>query len=124
LIPNEIWFLLCLQLFINELSQIITTKLFKLSENEFKQLKESKKSFEKLTHDLDNSFQKNADSAKSKPNLCDENEKNLCGIRKVYGHSALEYLSQINKIYATRGHLMLTLVSLKPVFVNSFQGIS
>ena len=50
--------------------------------SDLKQIKESKKHFEKITIELDQIYYKNAETSKTKPNQCEEIEKSLYGTKK------------------------------------------
>jgi Arf-GAP/coiled-coil/ANK repeat/PH domain-containing protein len=75
-----------------------------------KQIKDTKKQFDRITNELDNAFVKNADAPKNKPIVCDELERNLLGIKKSFGHSTLEYICLLNKFYLGRSHSILDMV--------------
>lgn len=78
--------------------------------SDLKQLKELRKQFERISLELDNAYNKNAEAVKNKPQLCEELEKNLCGVKKSYGHNGLEYICQINRFYLVRSHSILNMV--------------
>ena len=82
-----------------------------------KSTKESRKNFERISSELDTAYLKNADASKQKLNVCEETEKNLCGVKKSYGHASLEYTCHLNKFYLKRGHSVLDMV--KSFFIMS-----
>ena len=76
-----------------------------------KSIKESRKQFERISVELDTAYLKNADASKAKQIVCDETERNLCGIKKSFGHAGLEYMCHLNKFYLKRGHSVLDMVN-------------
>jgi Arf-GAP/coiled-coil/ANK repeat/PH domain-containing protein len=88
--------------------------LLKISD--LKQLKESRKQFERMSNELETALVKNVDASKQKPAVCEETEKSVLGMRKSFGHVSLDYISQINKFYCTRSFSILDMVSYKNNF--------
>lgn len=96
--------------FLNESFKSITEKLNKFLEFDFRQIKDSRKQFERISNELDTAYLKNADAPKTKPNVCEEMERNLCGIKKTFGHVSLDYVCHLNKFYLIRAHSILDMV--------------
>lgn len=84
---------------------------FIIFSSDLKQIKESKKHFERITNELDQTYYKNAETPKTKPSQCEEIEKSLFGIKKIYGHAGLEYIRNINRFYLVRSHSVLDTVT-------------
>ncbi len=93
-------------------------KIIHLIFSDLKQIKDTKKQFDRITNELDNAFVKNADAPKNKPIVCDEMERNLLGIKKSFGHSSLEYICLLNKFYLGRSHSILDMVGFKFFFIK------
>jgi hypothetical protein len=107
---NIIFVVVQIKALINESYKSVTESITKFLDSDLKQIKESKKNFEKITNELDLIYNKNADTPKTKPSQCDEVEKSLIGIKKSYGHSSLEYIRNINRFYLVRSHSVLDTV--------------
>lgn len=105
---------------INESHKSITETITKFVESDLKQIKESKKHFEKITIELDQIYYKNAETSKTKPNQCEEIEKSLYGTKKSYGHAGLEYIRNINRFYLVRSHSILDTIQLFSQSLKSF----
>jgi hypothetical protein len=95
---------------INEAFKYITDKITNFLDIDIKQIKESRKQFDRTSIDLDNAYAKNAEAPKTKPTICEESERSLCATRKTFNHISLEYISNINKFYIIRNHLILDTV--------------
>lgn len=106
--------------FLNDSCKAINDRVARYLESDIKQIKEAKKQFEKISSDLDTAYQKNADAPKNKPTSCEEMERNLCGIKKSFGHSGLEYICHINRFYMTRCHSILNTIQLCSQSVKSY----
>ncbi len=81
-----------------------------------KNTKETRKQFERISTELEAAYFKNADASKSKQIICEEMERNLCGIKKSFGHTSLDYICYLNKFYIKRGHSALDMVKIRPKF--------
>ncbi|CAF0702791.1 unnamed protein product [Brachionus calyciflorus] len=110
----------CEENFLNESFKSVSEKINKFVENDLKQLKEQRKQFERISLELDNAYNKNSEALKNKPQICEEMEKNLCGIKKTYGHNGLEYICQINRFYLVRSHSILNMIQLYSQSLKSF----
>lgn len=63
---------------------------------------------------------RNSESPKTKPQQCDEAEKSLATVKRQYGQSALNYVSNLNMFYLTRSHSVLDMVQMFSQSVKSF----
>jgi len=88
--------------------------------SDLKQLKEKRKQFDKVSAELESAFVRNSESPKAKPQQCEEAERNLGAIKKLYGQSALNYASHLNMFYLTRSHSVLDMVQVFSQSVKSF----
>lgn len=105
---------------INESHKSITETITKFVETDLKQIKESKKQFERITVELDQIYYKNAETSKTKPNQCEEIEKSLFGTKKSYGNVGLEYIRNVNRFYLVRSHSILDTIQLFSQSLKSF----
>ncbi|RNA01459.1 arf-GAP with coiled- ANK repeat and PH domain-containing 1 [Brachionus plicatilis] len=110
----------CEENFLSESFKSISEKANKFLENDIKQLKEQRKQFEKISQELDTAYNKNAEALKNKPQICEEMEKNLNGVKKIYGQNGLEYICQINRFYLVRSHSILNIIQLYSQSLKSF----
>lgn len=85
-----------------------------------KQLKEQRKQFERLSVDLESAYVKNSETPKTKPAVCEEMERNLCGVKKSFGHASLDYISHVNTFYLVRSHSILDMIQLFSQSLKSF----
>lgn len=69
---------------------------------------------------MENALVRNSESPKTKPQQCEEAEKNLSATRKFYGQCALNYASHLNIFYLTRSHSVLDMVQVFSQSVKSF----
>ena len=86
-----------------------------------KTTKESRKNFERISSELDTAYIKNADASKQKPTACEETDRNLCGVKRSYGHASLEYTCHLNRFYLKRGHSVLDIVKSFSFMQSSFE---
>ena len=105
---------------LNDTHQSITDKLTKYLDNDLKQMKEARKQFERISCELESAYQRNADVSKTRPLQCDEAERHLANVKKMFDLNAIDYIQQLNRFYSSRGNSILDTIQTYSQSMKSF----
>ncbi|XP_054768596.1 arf-GAP with coiled-coil, ANK repeat and PH domain-containing protein 2-like [Lytechinus pictus] len=90
----------------------VSKSLSTFIKGDLKKVKEAKRLFYKISDDYDNALHKNAQTVRTKPLEAEETLNVLTATRSAFGHTALDYVFQINIVQSKERHEVLnTLLS-------------
>ncbi|XP_030842353.1 arf-GAP with coiled-coil, ANK repeat and PH domain-containing protein 2 isoform X2 [Strongylocentrotus purpuratus] len=90
----------------------VSKSLSAFIKGDLKKVKEAKRLFYRISDDYDNALHKNAQTVRTKPLESEETLNVLTATRSAFGHTALDYVFQINIVQSKERHEVLnTLLS-------------
>jgi Arf-GAP with coiled-coil, ANK repeat and PH domain-containing protein len=66
-------------------------------------VKETRRHFEKMSTDMDNALVRNAQVARNKTQECDDSYNYLTAMTSGFYHTALDYVFQVSELYVISG---------------------
>ncbi len=67
--------------------------------SDIKQVKETRKLFEKISDDMDNALIRNGNAPRTKLHECEEADNLLKATRGLFGHTSLDYVYQVCRVF-------------------------
>ncbi|XP_071511038.1 arf-GAP with coiled-coil, ANK repeat and PH domain-containing protein 2-like [Diadema antillarum] len=85
----------------------VSKSLSAFIKGDLKKVKEAKRVFYRISDDYDNALNKNAQTVRTKPQEAEEAVNVLTATRSAFGHTALDYVFQINVVQSKERHEVL-----------------
>lgn len=85
----------------------VSRSLSAFIKGDLKKVKEARRLFYRISDDYDNALQKNAQTVRTKPLETEESLNVLTATRSAFGHTALDYVFQINVVQSKERHEVL-----------------
>ena len=95
------------QMLMDQTQRAVSRCLGNFVKNDINKLKDTKRHFDKISDELDNSLVRNSQAVKSKSPECEEVRNLLTATRSCFRHTALDYICQIGCLQSKKRHIVL-----------------
>ncbi len=96
---------------IDQANRSVAKNLSNFIRDDIYKVKETKRHFDKISDDLDNTLIRHSQTPKNKPHECEEANNILTATRSCFQHLALDYVTQVSIFQTKKKHEVLDSVS-------------